>query len=293
VADDARTGRSQPLVSIGLPVFNGARFLGEALRALSNQSHANLEIIVSDNASTDATPEICASHAALDRRIRYSRLAENIGGIPNHNRVFSLATGKYFMWASHDDLVEDSYVAKCVECLEKDAGAVLAYAMTSTIDEAGQVKPLVISHLADAPRAATRFSEFTALYSMLEAFYGVIRRDVLQKTMLHLLHPGGDRILLAELSLHGRFVQVQEHLFKRRLHAGRSITVHPRIRERYAWIAPAFKGRRMFPHWGYLSGYTRAVLRAPIAARDKASCAVSILRLIRYSWRELLGDLKP
>jgi glycosyltransferase involved in cell wall biosynthesis len=293
IAGDGQAERDHPLVSIGLPVFNGALFLEQALDALSNQSYENIEIIVSDNASTDATPEICARYAAMDRRIRYSRLAENIGGIPNHNRVFSLARGKYFMWASHDDLFERTYVARCVECLEKDAGAVLAYAMTSTFDEAGRVKPLVAQHLANEPRAAIRFSEFTALYSMLEAFYGVIRREVLERTMLHLLHPGSDRILLAELSLHGRFVQVPEHLFKRRLHTSRSVAVHPDIRERYSWIAPALKGKRVFPHWGYLAGYVRAVLRTPLALREKASCAYALLRLVRYSWKELLADLKP
>jgi glycosyltransferase involved in cell wall biosynthesis len=285
--------RSQPLVSVGLPVFNGALFLEEALGALLNQSYENIEIILSDNASTDATPAICAKYAALDRRVRYSRLAENIGGVPNHNRVISLATGKYFMWASHDDLFEPSYVAKCVDCLEKDPGVVLAYARMSTLDEAGHVKPFMLSHSTDAPRPATRFSEFTALYSMLEATYGVMRRAVLDKTMLHLPHPGGDRILLAELSLHGRFVQIPEHLFKRRMHDARSVSVHPDIRHRYVWIAPTFKGKRMFPHWGYLAGYVRAVLRTPLALREKASCGYALLRMVRYSWRELLGDLKP
>jgi len=285
--------RNQPLASIGLPVFNGAQFLGEALEALLNQTYRNIEIAISDNASTDATPDICARYASLDRRIRYSRLSENIGGIPNHNRVFSLSTGKYFMWAAHDDLVLPSYVDKCVEILEKDASAVLAYAKTSIIDEAGQVQRLMVgSHSASAPRAAERFREFTHLTSMLEAFFGLIRREVLEKTMLHLPHPGSDRLLLAELSLRGRFVQIPEYLFKRRLHAGRSIGVHPDIRERYSWIVPAFKHKRVFPHWGYLAGYARAIFRTPLAFRDKASCAIAVLRMIRYSWRELLDDLR-
>ena len=151
---------------------------------------------------------------------------------------------------------------------------------------------MVESHSASSPCAPERFREFTDLYSILEAFYGLIRIEVLEKTMLHLLHPGGDRILLAELSLRGRFVQIPEHLFKRRFHAGRSIRMYPNIRERYSWIAPAFKGKRMFPHWGYLLGYTRAIFRTPLLIRDKAFCAIVILWLIRCSWRELLDDLR-
>lgn len=283
----------QPLVSIGLPVYNGARFLGEALEALLNQTYSNIELIVSDNASTDATPEICSRVAAGDRRVRYSRLARNIGGIPNHNRVFSLATGKYFMWASHDDLVLPSYVEKSVDCLERDTTAVLAYGKTSIIDVTGEIqRQLIVSHSADSPRAADRFKEFTQLYSMLEAFFGLIRREVLAKTRLHLLHPGSDRLLLAELSLRGRFVQIPEYLFKRRVHAERSIATHPTVSERYSWISPELKGKRMFPHWGYLAGYAKAIWRSPVAIGDKASCAIAVLRLVRNSWRELLDDLK-
>ena len=283
-----------PLVSIGLPVFNGAQFLTEAIESILGQTYQNIELVLSDNASTDSTPEICARFAARDRRVRSTRLSENIGGLPNFNRVFSLATGRYFMWASHDDLLLPTYVEKCVACLEADASVVLAYSKLITIDDAGQVQELIVrSHSGDSRHVAERFGDFTEFYSMLEAFFGLMRRDVLAKTMLHLPHPGSDRILLAELSLRGPFVRVPEYLFKRRLHAGRSVTVHPSLRDRYAWISPSFKNRRVYPHWGYVAGFSRAVLRAPLALRDKVSCAFVILRLVRRSWRVLLEDLRP
>lgn len=281
-----------PVVSIGLPVYNGAQFLEQALQSLLGQSFSDFELIVSDNASTDATAAICARFAAADPRVRYSRLSENIGALPNHNRVFSLATARYFMWASHDDLFLPSYVEKCVACLEKEPSAVLAYSKMAIIDKSGEVQKVMRgSHSADAPRAADRFGEFTQLYSVLEAFYGLIRRDVLAKTMLHLPHPGSDRMLLAELSLHGRFVQIPEYLFKRRFHPGRSTELHPSMRRRYSWLVPALKRKRVFPHWGYLAGYVRAILRSPLTFREKLSCAVVVLRLVRYTWKELLNDL--
>ena len=281
-----------PLVSIGLPVYNGAQFLEEALQSLLGQSCADIELIISDNASTDGTAAICARFAAADPRVRYSRLSENIGALPNHNRVFSLATGRYFMWASHDDLFLPNYVEKCVACLEREPSAVLAYSKMAIIDNGGQVQKVMQGpHSADAPRAADRFGEFTQLYSVLEAFYGLIRRDVLAKTMLHLPHPGSDRMLLAELSLHGRFVQIPEYLFKRRFHPGRSTELIPNLRRRYAWLVPEFKHKRVYPHWGYLAGYTRAILRSPLTFGEKLSCGIAVLRLIRYTWRELLNDL--
>src|SRR5262245_34135768 len=163
-----------------------------------------------------------------------------------------------------------------------------------TIDDTGEVRKLIErSASGSSPRVAERFADFTEFYSMLEAFFGLMRRDVLAKTMLHLPHPGSDRILLAELSLRGSFVRVPEYLFKRRLHAGRSVSVHPSLRERYVWISPSFKSKRVYPHWGYVAGFTRAVLRAPLALRDKVSCAIVILRLVRRSWRVLLEDLTP
>jgi len=284
----------RPLVSIGVPVYNGSKFLRESLDSIAAQTYQNIEVVVSDNASTDQTPDICAEFAVRDRRFRHVRLAENIGGVPNHNHVFSLTRGKYFMWGSHDDMFAPSYVARCVECLEGDPGAVLAYARTTIIDGAGKVtKQMVENHHANAPRAAERFREFTSLYSILEASYGLMRRDVMESTRLHIAHPGSDRILLAELALHGRFVQIPEYLFKRRFHADRSISTHPSLKERYQWVRPALKGKRVFPHWAYVAAYSKAIARSPLGLRDKADCGVVILKLIRYAWPELLDDLRP
>ena len=94
---------NQPLVSIGVPVFNGEKGLAVALDSLIGQDYHNLEIIISDNASTDATSKICEEYVGKDSRIKYSRLEENIGAALNFNRVFERSSGKYFMWAAHDD----------------------------------------------------------------------------------------------------------------------------------------------------------------------------------------------
>ena len=107
-----------PLVSIGVPVFNGAATLERALDSLLSQDYGNLEIIISDNASTDHTQQICEAYVRRDPRIRYHRAARNFGSPWNFNRVVELSSGQYFMWAAHDDERASSYVSECVARLE-------------------------------------------------------------------------------------------------------------------------------------------------------------------------------
>ena len=107
-----------PLVSIGLPVYNAERHLAKALDSLLAQDYESFELIVSDNASTDSTQEICTSYAKRDSRLRYHRAEHNMGAIWNFNRVFELATGEYFMWAAHDDLRDPRYVSACLAAMQ-------------------------------------------------------------------------------------------------------------------------------------------------------------------------------
>ena len=123
-----------PLVSIGLPVFNGDRFLRESIDSLLAQSFSDFELVISDNASTDDTSAICEEYERADSRIRYVRNKTNIGGFRNHNKVFELSTGKYFAWASHDDIRLPKYIESCVEVLERSRETILCYTKTTIID---------------------------------------------------------------------------------------------------------------------------------------------------------------
>src|ERR671915_430558 len=99
------SGTLKPLVSIGLPVYNGANYLRKAVETILEQSYESLELIISDNASTDDTADICRDLSARDARIRVSRNAQNVGAARNYNIVFNAARGKYFKWAAHDDVL--------------------------------------------------------------------------------------------------------------------------------------------------------------------------------------------
>src|SRR5258708_23576621 len=116
---------NDPLVSIGLPVFNGEEYLREALDTLTAQDYGNFELIISDNASTDRTATICRDYAAKDPRIVYFCNETNVGPLKNSARVLDIATGKYFMLAAHDDVWGPSYLTNCVAALEDDPLKVL------------------------------------------------------------------------------------------------------------------------------------------------------------------------
>ena len=113
-------------ISIGMPVYNGERFVGEALESLIKQTFADFEIIISDNASTDRTAEICRTYAMRDPRIRYVHQPMNVGATRNFQLVLDESVGQYFMWAAADDSWGNSFLEVCLRRLECSPYAVAA-----------------------------------------------------------------------------------------------------------------------------------------------------------------------
>src|SRR5262245_44937991 len=130
--------RRPPRISIGLPVYNGEKFLKESVNSLLAQTFDDFELILSDNASTDETPAICRSYSDADKRVRYFRNDENIGVYRNFNRVFQLGSGEYFKWAAADDICHRELLAKCLKVLESDASVVATYPKVQFVDEEGR-----------------------------------------------------------------------------------------------------------------------------------------------------------
>tara|TARA_B100000767_G_scaffold265271_1_gene281172 strand:+ start:266 stop:1321 length:1056 start_codon:yes stop_codon:yes gene_type:complete len=205
---------SCPLVSIGMPVFNGEKSLTQALDALLKQDYTNLEIIISDNGSTDRTSEICEEFRKKDPRVKYYRSSENLGSNWNFNRVFDLSSGKYFMWAAHDDLRERSCVRVCVEKMEKCPGAVLCHTHTAKFIVGRQEQLCVIN--LDSFEGVTglveRYRE-TLKNCPIMAVYGLYRSAAMKKTHMFKQSIATDMAFIQELSIYGNFVQVPEILF--------------------------------------------------------------------------------
>lgn len=280
-------------VSIGLPVFNGENYVQEAIEAILGQTFTDFELIISDNASTDRTPDLCLAYAACDARIRYVRNDRNIGGSANFRRVFELSSGEYFKWAAHDDVCRPEFLARCVEALDRDPSVILAYPRMVSIDAAGNLGKQWDSRPAFAsPIPHERFRE---AFRPTETFplAGVIRSAVLGRTPLLGSYADQDLPLLAELSLYGRFHEIPEFLFLCREHPERSVRVYDQGQphQGMAWYDPTRAGRLIFPAWRLLGEYLRGILRAPIDAGERLRCCAQVLRWVRASRPNLVRDL--
>lgn len=204
-----------PLVSIGIPIFNEEVFLSQSLMSLLAQDYSNLELYISDNASTDGTEKICRQIATLDGRVTYERRVQNQGAVSNFRQVLSCAKGKYFMWASGHDLWQPNYVSECVKLLEQEPEAVIAFGSTNWVDSAGNFMTRR-SGWTDT-RSMDNVARFhTLLWGNMHPILGLIRVDALNKTRGPLNTAGTDLILLAELTLQGHFVHAVTTSWSRR-----------------------------------------------------------------------------
>ncbi len=277
-----------PKVSIGVPVFNGERFLSETIDSILDQTFRDFELIISDNASVDGTEKICRRFAEEDRRIVYVRNRENLGAAYNYNQAFHLSSGAYFKWACHDDLLRPTFLERCVEVLDRDPSVVLAYAGWAPIDETGdplpRPEPRHAPWRADArdPVKRTRFS-FRMERRPPSAIYGLFRADALRRTGLYRPTHGGDHILMAEIGLYGPLEEVPEVLFLNRWH-GESGGRIPTFQERVDWWLPESRRGRFRPgRLGALLLFMRtmgqtavaqigSIRRSPLSSSDKLRC---------------------
>jgi glycosyltransferase involved in cell wall biosynthesis len=265
-----------PRLSVGLPVYNGANYLAESLEALLGQSFGDFELIISDNASTDSTPDICQHYAQQDSRIRFFRQPRNIGLCPNHNFAVEQARAELFKWASNDDLYARDLLERCVDALDGNPDVVLAHSWTAMIDSSGAVTKATEYPLATAsPRAPDRFR------SLLfddggDDDGGVIRTQVLRQTAMKESYHHADRTIIAELSLYGRFYQVPDWLYFRRDHPERAERACPTVRSRCANMDPRRADRLRNPlvrlYGEYIWAYISMIRRAPLSPADRREC---------------------
>src|SRR5262245_39663132 len=108
-----------PTVSVGLPVFNGENYLAEAIDSILAQTYRDFELIICDNASTDATEKIARGYADTDARVRYHRNVTNIGGARNQTLAMNMARGRYFRLSAHDDKIAPTFLEECVKVLDE------------------------------------------------------------------------------------------------------------------------------------------------------------------------------
>jgi glycosyltransferase involved in cell wall biosynthesis len=282
-----------PKVSIGIPVFNGADYVGLAIESILAQTYDDFELIICDNASTDTTEEICRGFAGQDKRIVYFRHPENRGASANFVKAFELARGEYFRWHGHDDIIAPTFLEELVQVLDADPGCVLAYPRTVMINEHGEEKWCFLEFMAcDSEEPAERLHAFIGppKDDYTNPQFGLLRHDAMAKTDLIAPYLASDRTFLAHMALLGRSREIPEVLFLRREHEQMSTSANKNKRDLRAW----FDGKRpllIFKQWRLLREYLGIVHRTPMGAAARLRCYRVLLKWMQTRGVRLAAEL--
>jgi glycosyltransferase involved in cell wall biosynthesis len=270
-----------PTLSIGMPVYNGAKWIQEAIEYLLNQSFTDFELIISDNASTDETADICRSFAERDSRVRYYRHNSNIGVSRNYDYVFQLSTTPYFKWASCNDICLDGFLEKCLAVLRDRPDVVLAYPKAILIFAPSGEEPHGEEYddnlNLEQERPSDRFREYLNREKINNVMNGVIRASALRQTALNRLLPGSDISMIAELALRGKFVEIPDRLLVRRLTPDTTILLMESATSHGYLGRPDNIQRLKLHSYRFLDA-----LRAPISPSEKFRVWLYLLR--RVAW---------
>jgi glycosyltransferase involved in cell wall biosynthesis len=274
-------------LTVGVPAFNGQRFLSDVLRSIANQTYRDFVVRISDNGSTDATREICEEFARRDPRFQYTRHDVNRGAVWNFNELARTADTPLFAWHAIDDVASPNYFETCVAALESRPDAVVAYTRSGLLDETGSQSRTNQPRLPlDSPNIVTRFTACLSPMPYAEnALYGVIRTDALRRTRLFGTFGGSDRAFLAELSLYGPFVRIDRELYVRRQYpATKSATA---VNE----YNTGRRSRVALREWRTLAWNCGSVWRAPSNIGPHFSLYAAMLRRLSREWRLYAAEL--
>ncbi|WP_395665759.1 glycosyltransferase family 2 protein [Methylocella sp.] len=273
-----------PRVSLAMPVYNGEAYVAQAVRSILDQTYENFELIVNDNASTDATGAICLAFAEKDARVRYMRNPVNLGAAPNHNIGFAAARGEFFKWCASDDYLAPDFIGKCVRALDENPGAALAYGETKSVDENGDVMPLVgsLGPVVTGQPPAERFYNVMRYVGTCYEIFGLYRRATLARSTLQRSYYGSDHALLAEIALLGDYVFVPDTVFYNREHKDRSINMTD-IQARVLWQDTSKNAKHSMQHLKHLAHLMEIAWRH----RGEVDPAVSLFAVARSELRPI------
>jgi glycosyltransferase involved in cell wall biosynthesis len=263
-------------VTIGMPVCNGAAYVADAIGSILAQTYDDFELVISDNASTDTTAEICLCYAKLDPRIRYTRQQLNLGVHANHMYVFRHSRSAYFKWAAHDDILAPAFIEKCVQILDRDEGVVNVAPDSVLISDDGSLLRYSGSDKAMGDNnghswlfpvdkngnlasndVVARFAAAVLHTHASSNIYGLMRRAALERTSIMPNYVGADKVVLVELSLLGRYHLLHEPLIYRRFHIHQAGAKNPKTSTHTLKIAAA---------------YIRAIVAAQVTSPQRARC---------------------
>ena len=284
---------SERRLGIGLPVYNGQRYLGAAIESHLSQSFGDFDLVISDNGSTDATPEICMGYASKDKRVKYLRSAENRGILWNHRRVFAAMESPtpYFRWAGADDIVGPGLLEAMVAVLDARPEVEAVMPDTKNIDEhdaiigsMGRVLDLQSSDVFERAHDI-----LVANYQHVIA-YGLLRASTLRLMRTGPDYVGWDPVFIWELALRGKIVQLAGPVLLRRFHPG-SISRVKTVKEMRKWVEPNSKAGMNFPHWTWAYERARALFACPLSTRDRLRIGMFLARYTMWQRVSLARDV--
>ncbi len=280
-----------PSISIGMPVYDGGATLSRAIDSLLEQDFGDFELLISDNASSDATREICEGYLRHDSRIRYWRNETNVGAAANFNRVVELASGTFFRWAAHDDMCAPTHLSRCLEGFRTGpADTVLCYPRSLIIDADDQVT----EHYDDgveclASRPHERLAVMLRKLRLCHAQMGLIRLEALRKTRGIDRFRSSDVVLLSELAMLGPIVEIPEYLFWRRRDFKTCGTALLNPDQQVAWFDPRVTRASPFVRTTLFAQHFVSIARLPLGMLDRARCCATVLAIWGPMYCRVIG----
>lgn len=284
---------SAPRITVGLPVYNGQKYLEAAIESHLAQSFGDFELVISDNGSTDATGDICGRYAQLDARVKYLKSPINRGILWNHRRVFEPIdpSTPYFRWAGADDILEPGLLAAMVEVLDTRPEIEAVMPATKNIDEEGTViRTMERSLNLESPDVFERARQILLANYQHVIAYGLLRAPSLRCMRTGPHYIGWDPVFIWELALRGQVFQLVEPALLRRFHQG-SISRVKTVKEMRKWVEPGTSAGMNFPHWAWAYERTRSLLATPMNLGEKLRITMFLMRTTLWQRQQLARDI--
>jgi glycosyltransferase involved in cell wall biosynthesis len=283
-----------PLVTIGLPVYNGELYVRETLESILAQSFEDFLLVISDNGSTDSTPEIVAELARRDSRIEFRRSPENRGAAWNYNTVAENVQSPFFKWIAHDDLHDPEYLAACLAVATSEPDVVAVHCRSRYIDDAGREisRSFRREGFGDESPSSRLHDVLHSHHDHTFAF-SLMRTSTLREIRPFVPGFAADGIMLAEFALRGRMMQLPGHLFANRLHTRRSVAEHSgrsgKLSYQSWWGGPTLRPDRT-PTWAASARFWSAVDLSPVSGRERRRCFGEVAAWAGARWKALVVE---
>lgn len=285
----------QALVSIGIPTYNRAGTLRRAVESALTQSYPNIEVVVCDDGSSDATESVCRELAAQDERVRYIRSPANVGLAANHNRLFAELRGEHAMLLSDDDWLAPDYVQACLDRLRASPDLVLVAGIARYVSEGDEARE-GLALVLDQPTASRRVRAYLREVDENGLMYGVMPRAALERASPMRDVLGNDWLLVMDLLAQGKALTIREtSIFRERGGASAGF-----LKLASTLRAPRWQAR--VPHlviaWNVLAGICRRDgPYSSLATRDRLALALTApwaaIRWRSLAWHMLAPVLGP